>query len=214
MGDDNDMSKMFSKQQYTSEHADWLNDIMTNNGGAVKLRLAQCTEDVKYLLLEGWISDVSFWECWPGKESEVMRIMTVHRPLSLAAVCGSCDVIQEFHAASMDMFQADKLGNNVIHTLIIHANKNQEQETMYLRMFNTIATLMSEEDFNRLLINANFAGVKPLELAAHFQTFRLMNAILTAPGLYKKKEVTCGTLSIDYFDITDYECDSRCRPFV
>ena len=140
--------------------------------------------------------------------------MTVHRPLSLAAVCGSCDVIQELHIAGIDMFQADKLENNVIHMLVIHANRNPEKELMYLDVFIKIKTLMSKEAFNRMLVTENISGTKPLELAAHFQTFRLMNAILTTPGVYLKKQAKCGTLSIDGYDVTDYESDTECRPWM
>ena len=205
---------MNSKMELTFDHQDWLNPVMENDVEAVRLRLQQSNEDVKHLLLEGWICDDSFWACWPCKEAETQKIMTVHRPLGLAAVCGSCDVIQELYDGGIDMYQADKLGNTVIHTLIIHANRNQERELMYLDVFLKIKSLMSKDDFNRMLLTENLCETKPLELAAHFQTFRLMNAILTTPGVYLKKQAKCGTLSIDSYDVTDYESDTEYRPWV
>ena len=200
--------------EFTCHQQDWLEEVMENNAEAVRLQLECSDDNVKHLLLEGWICDETFWACWPCKEAESQKILSVHRPLSLAAVCGSCDVIQELHIAGIDMFQADTLGNNVIHTLIIHANRNQERELMYLDVFFKIKSLISTDDFNKLLSIENLSGVKPLELAAHFQTFRLMNAILTTPGIYLKKQAKCGTLSIDSFDVTDYESDIECRPWV
>ena len=205
---------MCSKLKFASHHQEWLNDVMKNNAEAVRLQLEQSSDDVHHLLLEGWICDDSFWACWPCKEAETQKIMTVHRPLSLAAVCGSCDVVQELHIAGIDMFQADKLGNNVIHTLIVHANRNQEREIMYLDVFIKISSLMTRENFNKLLVTENNCGAQPLELAAHFQTLRLMNAIITAPGVYLKEQAKCGTLSIDTFDVTDYESGTKCRPWV
>ena len=205
---------MLSKMEFTFDHEDWLNAVMENDVEAVRLQLGRSSEEAKDLLLEGWICDDTFWACWPSNEAESQKIMTLHRPLSLAAVCGSCDVIQELHIAGIDMFQADKLENNVIHTLIIHANRNPEKELMYLDVFIKIKTLMSKEAFNRMLVTENLCGTKPLELAAHFQTFRLMNAILTTPGVYLKKQAKCGTLSIDGYDVTDYESDTECRPWV
>ena len=200
--------------EFTFNHDDWLNAVMKNNVEAVQLHLGRASEETKHLLLEGWICDDSFWACWPGKEAESQKIMTVHRPLSLAAVCGSCDVIEELHISGIDMLQTDKRGNNVIHILIIHANRNQERELMYLEVFNKIKSLMSNEAFNRILVTENHCGTKPLELAGHFQTFRLMNAILTHPGIYVNKRAQCGTLSIDGYDVTDYESDTECRPWV
>ena len=206
--------KMFSKIEFTLNHDDWLNAVMENNVEAVRLQIERSSEETKHLLLEGRICDANFWACWPCKEAESQKIMTVHRPLSLAAVCGSCDVIQELHISGIDMFQADTLGNNAIHTLIIRANRNQERELMYLDVFNKIKSLMSKEDFDKMLLTENHCGTRPLELAAHFQTFRLMHAILTTPGVYLKKQAKCGTLSIDSYDVTDYEADTGSRPWV
>ena len=205
---------MLSNMEFTFHHEDWLNAAMENNVEAVRSLLGRSNEDAKHLLLEGWLCDDTFWARWPCKEAESQKIMTVHRPLSLAAVCGSCDVIQELYIAGIDMFQADKLGNNVIHVLIIHANRNQEREMMYLDVFVKIKSLMSKESFNRMLVTENLCGTTPLELAAHFQTFRLMNAILTTPGVYLKEQAKCGTLCIDSFDVTDYESDTECRPWM
>ena len=88
--------KMFSKIEFTLNHADWLNAVMENNVEAVRLQIEQSSEETKHLLMEGRICDDNFWPCRPREEAESQKIMTVHRPLSLAAVCGSCDVIQEF----------------------------------------------------------------------------------------------------------------------
>ena len=201
--------------EYIIENKDWLKAVIENDVAAVEYLLTQSSEDARYLLLEGWIcEEASFWDGWPHKEAETQKIMSVHRTLSLAAVCGSCDVIDVLHSADINMFQIDKRGNNVIHTLIIHANRSQEREETYLEVFNKVESLMSTEKFKKLLVMENSSGITPLELATHFQTFRLMNAILTNPGQYLKKQTLYGKLSIDSYDVTDYESESQCRPWV
>ena len=199
---------------YCTENSNWLTAVMENDVEAVRSQLAHSDEETIHLLLEGWLCDGLFMDCLPRSEVRSQKIMSVHRLLGHAAVSGSCDVIVELHSAGMDMFQMDNKGNNVIHTLIIHANRNQECETMYLDVFNQIALLMTDTAFNRLLTTENSSVVKPLELAIYLQTFRLLNAILTAPGLYLRMQALWGTLTVDYFDVTEYECDATCRPLI
>ena len=199
---------------YCTENREWLTVVMENNVEAVRSQLVHSDVETKHLLLEGWLCDASFWECWSCCEAGCQKIMSVHRLLGLAAVSGSCDVIVELHSAGIDMFQMDNKGNNAIHTLIIHASRNPKCEAMYLDVFNQFASLMAGEAFHRLLTTENVWGVRPLELATYFQTFRLMNAILITPGLYLRMQAKWGALSVDYYDVTEYECDAKSRPWV
>ena len=192
------------KWTYTSRHDRWLTALMDNDVETVRSYLTQSDNGGRYVLMEGWISEGSVWDCWQCKESQEEKIMAVQRAWSLAAVCGSCEVIGELYQAGIDVLQADEFGNNVMHTIIIHASRHSDCEDRYLKVFNYISSLLPEQKFQELVLNQNTSGLRCVELAAYLQTFLLMNAIFDSP-VYRKKHVQCGTLCVDYYDVTDYE---------
>ena len=208
-----DQAVGFPKPYYTDRQDPWLAAVMEDDVETAHMQLQHAGDVEKHLLLEGWIPSDSFWSTWTCKEAEIQKIMTIQRPLSLAAVCGSYGVITELYKAGIDVFQMDKFGNNVIHTLIIHASRRETQESKYLEVFNYFARLLPSDTFSKLLLAENTSSLRPLEMAAHFQTFRLMDAMLKNPESYLNKQVKCGTIFIDVFDVTEYECDSQRRPW-
>ena len=208
-----DQTVMIIKTYYTHSQAPWLAAVMKDDVETVRKQLHLSNVAEKHLLLEGWISSDSFWSNWIGKEAETQKIMTVERPLSLAAVCGSCRVIDELYKAGIDVFQTDKLGNNVLHTLVIHTSRLEAKESKYLEVLHHFIRLFPEEVFSKLLLSENSSGLRPVELAALFQTLHLIDAMFQSPGPYLNKQATCGTISIDFYDVTEYESDFQRRPW-
>ena len=207
-----DKTEMFTEMYYTEHQDTWLDAIVADDADTVQEQLQPACGVERHLLLHGWISSDSFWSHWTDKEAETQHIMTVQRPLSLAAVCESYRVISVFYKNGIDISQADKLGNNVIHTLVIHASRNECNESKYLEVFNNFVSLLPRKSLSKLLLAENMAGLRPIELAAQFQTFRLIEAIFKSPGPYFHKHAKSGTISINYYDVSDYECDVQGRP--
>ena len=199
--------------ELTSEHDNWLTALMEDDVESVRLILARSRGHAMQLL-EGWISDDSFWKCWSCKESKRDKVLSVRRPLSMAAVCGSCQVIEELYKTGINILQVDSLGNNVIHSLIIRASRDMDNEIFYLNVFQRMVNIFDKEAVTRLLLSENSSGLRPAELAAFLQTFRLMNAVFLTPGVYVKKQARSGTMCVDYYDVTDYECTSGTRPMI
>ena len=196
---------------YTSRHDEWIRALMDDDLQTVLYYLSQeCVND-RGVLLEGWISDVTFWECWQCDAADEQRIMAVRRAWSLASVCGSLQVMSELYKAGIDVYQEDELGNNVIHILIIHASKHPEQEEVYLKVFDFISSLLSRQQFEKLLLKQNTSGLNCVELATFSQTFRFMMAIFET-SVYRTKQAQCGMVSVDYYDITEYESYHKGRP--
>ena len=199
-------SSVDSKLYFTEDHDDWLCALMADDIDTVRYIISNCGDKKKHILLEGSISDGEFWKCWNNHEFDKHQITTVQRPWCLAAVCGSQRVVKELYQAGIDVFQKDKLGNNIIHTLIIQASR--QQESLHLEMYNFIVALISHENLTSLLLAENADGLRPVELAAYFHTLRLLDAILETPGIYLSKKVRCATLFINHYDVSDYEsCD-------
>ena len=186
---------------------------MEDDVETVREQLQEACDVGKHLLLEGWIPSDSFWSNLSCQKIETKHIMAVQRPLSLAAVYKSYRVISELYKAGIDVSQTDKLRNNVIHTLVIHESRQQVDGSKYLEVFNYSARLLLRDAFSKLLLVENTSGLRPVEMAAHFQTCRLMEAIFKCPGSYLSKQTKCGTISVDLYDVTDYECALQRRPW-
>ena len=208
-----DKEIMLTNIYHTDTDDTWLAALMEDDFGTVQEQLQQSNGVKKHQLLEGWIATDSFWTNWNCKEAKTQQIMTVQRPLSLAAVCGSYRVIDALYKAGIDILQTDELGNNVIHTLIIHTSRRKDKELKYLEMFHYLAKLSIDELFSKLLLTENTSSLRPVEMAAHFQAFRVMDAILKIPGPYLIEQSKCGTISIESYDVTDYEYGFKCRPW-
>ena len=208
-----DQPGIIAEPYYGEIQETWLTAVMNDDVEMVQQQLHQACDDERYLLLEGWISSDSFWSNWKCKAAEMQYIMTVQRPLSLAAVCGAYRVIHVLYSSGIDVFQTDKLGNTVIHTLIIHTSRQEAKESKYLEMFDYLARLLPRAVFSKLLLVENTSSLRAVEMAAHLQTFCLMDAIFKSPGPYRIELAKCGTISIDQYDVTEYECDFQCRPW-
>ena len=199
------------KWTYTSHHDRWLSALMNNDAETVRSYLTLSDSGGRYLLMEGWISDSSVWDCYQCKVAQSEKILAVQRAWSLAAVCGSCEVLGELYQAGIDVLQVDEFGNNAIHTIIIHASRHSEYEHSYLKVFKYISSLLPELKFQELILTQNESGLRCVELAAYVQTLLLMTAIFDSP-VYLTKHVRSGPLSVDYYDVTDYEQYFICRP--
>ena len=197
---------------YTSKHDEWIRALMDDDLQTVMHYLAQeCIND-RAALLEGWISDVTFWECWQCEAAYEQRIMAVRRAWSLSAVCGSLQVMSQLYKAGIDVHQEDELGNNVVHTLIIHASRHPEREEVYLKVFDFISSLLPRQNFEKILLKQNTSGLNCVELAAFSQTFRFMMAIFKT-SVYRTKQAQCGMASVNYYDVTEYETYHNGRPW-
>ena len=208
-----DQEEMLTEMYYTDRQDAWLSAVIADDVETVREQLQKAIGIERHLLLEGWISTDSFWSNWTCKDAEIQHIMAVQRPLSLAALSESYRVISVFYKNGIDICQADRFGNNVIHTLVIHTSRNEGKESKYLEAFNNFARLLPRKALSNLLLAENTSGLRPLELAAHFQTFPLLEALFKIPGHYFHKPAKSGTISINYYDISDYECDVRARPW-
>ena len=163
-------------------------------------------------LLEVWFPADTLWNNLPEEDAASHRIATIRRSWTLAAVCGSYKVMKYLYATGIDVHQVDSLGNNVIHTLIIYSNEQEESAELHSRTYHYIESLVSRNEMSSLLQSENHDGLRPVEVAAHFQTFLLLKAIFDNRDIYLTKSVVCGLSVVEYYDVSDYESIGQHRP--
>ena len=188
----------------------WVQAIIEDNVTVVHEFLNQSSKRKE--LLEMWFPANTLWNNLPKEDATSHRIATIRRSWTLAAVCGSYNVMKYLYAAGIDVHQVDSLGNNVMHTLIIYSNKQKGSGELHLRTYHYIASLVSGDEMSSLLQSENRDGLRPVELAAHFQTFLLLKVIFDNRNSYMTKSVVCGLSVVDYYDVSDYECVEQQRP--
>ena len=163
-------------------------------------------------LLEMWFPAETLWNNLPEEDATSYRIVTIRRSWTLAAVCGSYDVMKHLYSVGVDVHQVDSLGNNVIHALIIYSSKQKGSAELHFRTYKYIELLISRKEMLLLLKLENHDGLRPVELASHFQAFLLLNAIFNTRDAYLMKSIVCGLTAVDYYDVSDYESTENHRP--
>lgn len=198
---------------FGEQHTIWLKALIADNVDVVNSCIATANQFEKHILFEGWIKVVDWLEHNSPQSAERALVFCTRRAWSLAAVAGSHQVICKLFKEGIDIFQKDSLGNNVIHALIIHACACSDTEGKLLDTYIYLQDLLPRNQFSELLVMENSDRVRPLELAAHLQTMRLLDAIMNTPGPYLVKQKQCGLLVVNYYDVTEYESGEGSRPW-
>ena len=188
----------------------WVQALIVDNVTVIQQLLNESDDREK--LLEVWFPADTLWNNLPEEDAASHRIATIRRSWTLAAVCGSYKVMKHLYDTGIDVHQVDSLGNNVIHTLIIYTNKQKGSAELHLRTYHYIASLVSRNEMSSLLQSENHDGLRPVELASHFQTFLLLKAIFDNRDIYLTKSIVCGLSVVEYFDVSDYESIEQHRP--
>ena len=191
--------------KYTTEYNPWIKALKEDDVKTVHAMLKEANEKQKHTLLEGWIDTDVFWDSFEDRKSVNKTLFSIHRSFSLAAVCGSVNVLKELVNHGVNVCQTDSSGNNVIHSLIIYASQSQEIEESHVRVYRYIKTLVPAEKMEELILSDNADDLIPLELAGVLQTLRFIKAIFDTRGHYKKKSQNSGLMTINEYNVDDYE---------
>ena len=127
-------------------------------------------------------------------------------PFHFAVICYARDVIKCMVQNRVDVTQIDDKGNNVLHTLInVSSQQGSKNHENAIYMYHLVLSLFPEHGIQFCLHHEDAKGLRPLELAASFGYFQLMNAIIHTPGVYLCKREVCGFQLLQYFRVTEYE---------
>ena len=128
----------------------------------------------------------------------------------LAAVFDSRQVLQVMHNFGVDITQSNSHGNTFLHCIIANASLLPEDgESQCIKTIIFIKSIMTDENFKRILLTENKDRLRPLELAAHLGTFIIFRNLFETNSLYMAKTQDLGFYSLQHYDITEYVDGSR-----
>ena len=177
----------------------WFEIIYQNNEEEAKTLLAAATREKRDLMLNGNFDFGEIDACsneWS---------YTTRKPLFLAAIFGSTEVLKLFDIYEANFCQVDEEQNNVVHSLISMCFSEPKYEGRCIAVFNVIMETISLENKKILLLSENRDGLRPLELAAHYSCLKFFKAILETPGVHISHIEQKGIQQQSWLDITEYE---------
>ena len=100
--------------------------------------------------------------------------------------------------------------NNYLHCLIAFASVEEEEvEYEVLSSAEYIRSLLTDNEYQEILLAENHLGLRPLELASHLGTMTLFTNIFESETVYMTIVKDMGFHSIQYYDITEYVTGNR-----
>ena len=196
---------------FRESHDPWLIALETNDVATVRRMLDEEDKEGQEVLLEGWIDTDVFWTALGGGVTD-KEAFGIRRAFVLAAVCGSLEVLEELVDRGINVCQTDGLGNNVVHSLIIYSSQLHDFEKLHVKVYHHLKSILPDNLIEELILSENSDGLRPVELAAHYQTLRIMEAIYNTPGHYVHESHTCGMMSSTHYQIDEYEGLEPTRP--
>ena len=200
-----------SQHMFKEDHDCWLTALKTNDVDTVRQMLEEADKEEREVLLEGWINTDVFWTDVDGGVTD-KEAFGLRRAFPLAAVCGSLDVLQELVERGINACQTDHLGNNAVHSIIIYSSLLHNFEQIHVKVYQHFRSILHDDVIEEMILAENSDGLRPVELAAHYQTLRILEAIYNTPGHYVQKSHTCGMMTTIHYEIDEYEGIAATRP--
>ena len=192
--DKNNLVNLCSENSYK-----WFEIIHQNNEVEAKALLEEATGTMRDAMLNG---NFDFGEI---DNSTNEWSYTTNKPLFLAAIFGSLDVLKLFNFYGADFCQVDEEQNNVVHSLISMCFSQPRYEDRCIAVYHAIVEIMGDEDRKRLLLSENGDSLRPLELAAHYSCLKFFKSILETPGVHTSCIQQKGIQEQSWIDVTEYE---------
>ncbi len=133
------------------------------------------------------------------------------RPLVLAAVLRSKEVLKIFLHHKGDVFIQDINASTVLHGIIWAVALNPTLESDYIAIYELLIDRLTKDQKKHLMFLEDFEGLRPVELATRLCTFGLLQKIIDTEGVYLYNKGHLGGYVCTWFDMTDYEwsCDGQ-----
>ena len=136
------------------------------------------------------------------------------KPFTVAAICGSHQIMDTIIENKGDVCGIDWNGGNVLHYMVSFAFLHPERELSICRSYVCLTSLLTMETMRKLLMQENNDKLRPLEMTAQLGVFALFRFILETKGVYLVRSERQGIYLRKSYDLTDYENftseDNRC----
>ena len=148
------------------------------------------------------------------KEDNAESLFQPIKPFTVAAICGSHQIMDTIIENEGDICGMEWNGGNVVHCMVSFAFLHPEREPSICRSYVYLISLLNVETMRKLLMLDNNDKLRPLEMAAQLGVFALFRFILETNGVYLVQSERHGIYLRKSYDLTDYENftskDNRC----
>ena len=128
----------------------------------------------------------------------------------LAAIYNSRKVLRFLVERRVNATGGTSHGNNYLHCLIAFASMEiEEVELQAVDSAKYIQSLLSDNEYKKVLMAENEKGLRPLELASHLGMFALFMSIFDSSPFYVARSMDHSFYTIQYYDITEYITGNR-----
>ena len=182
----------------------WFDTIEQDNFQAVEEILHHCNERQKRVFIDGrFVFNI------PEDSLKSVKHDTLpcafERPLVLAAVFRSKEVLKIFLRYKGDVFIQDINASTVLHGIIWAVALNPSLELEYTAIYELLINTLTKDQKKHLIFLEDSEGLRPIELATRLCTFGLFQKILDTEGVYLYNKGHLGGYVCTWFDVTDYE---------
>ena len=127
----------------------------------------------------------------------------------LVAYCAANNLIQFFLLHKADISVQDTSGDNFVHLLIQMSIRNRERANDFERTFETLVRLAPPETMKWLLLQENMQGIRPLEMASKYESWKMFLAIFSVKGTYILSSNDYVSSVLVKYAITEYKAHPR-----
>ena len=136
----------------------------------------------------------------------------IQKPLILAASFGSVAIFRKLGSIIQEdqLTSADNNDNNAVHVLILALNEGQklrkfDKMNSYFIIYHILMKSVSPPGREKLLVQCNKEGFKPIELAAFYGQTDMFMTIFSENDIYRLPQNKHGMMTCVLYDVTDYE---------
>ena len=194
-----------------SDHKQWMAAIAENDGHLVRQLLTdnsfdQLNFNFQPILAQELDTLTHIRRQYPGTGKAYLP----NDAWCLAALNNARDALQVLKDFGFQTTEVNHQGNTFLHCIIAQSSLDgEEHEEIALSTVKLMKSLMSSEEYEKVLLTENEDGLRPLELASHLGTFALFRFLFDTEGVYKCKIRKYSMFSVEHFDITEYVTGKR-----
>ena len=195
----------------------WYSILESDQIKSFNLVLSLCSEQEADLLLTGRFIFSIVQDSYlrtsliTGVNNDTDRC-NIQKPLTLAASFGSVAIFRKLGSIIQEdqLISADNNDNNAVHVLILALNEGRklrkfDKMNSYFIIYNILMRNVSPPGREKLLMQSNKEGLKPIELAAFYGQIDMFMTIFSENGIYRFPQTKHGMMTCVLYDITDYE---------
>ena len=173
--------------------------LVENDTAAASILLSGATASEKDAMLNGTFDF--------GDDTMIAkhRLGKILKPLFVATLQGSMDIIELLLREGADLYQRNFAGGNILHCLVGASSLDNSYEKRAVEIYKRLVSTLEKVQITKLLMQEKDNGLRPLEMAVNLGVLTLFEVMQFTHGVYVTKSLERGLLKEEWIDITEYE---------